>query len=614
MEKYMGMKLDNRYEILEIIGSGGMAVVYKARDHRLNRLVAVKILKEELALDADFRRRFHTESQAVAMLSHPNIVAVYDVSKSDDIEYIVMELIEGITLKQYMNRKGQLNWKESLHFATQISKGLSHAHSRGIIHRDIKPHNIMILKDGSVKVADFGIARLQSSQATTLTQEALGSVHYISPEQAKGASVDARSDIYSLGVVMYEMLTSTLPFEGDSPVSVAIQHISSIPLSPRDINPEIPRGLEAITMMAMNPDLEARYQSAEDLLRDMEEFKKNPDGQIAAAAAAPAPKRPSSQNGAYVDEDVEKSRNRKKKTREEARKRKKKSKLVSTLTGIFCVLALLVAIVVFLWTFILKGLFAPSGEKITVEDFTGKLYTDVINDEEYAEIYDFELVEEENDELPAGTVISQNPAAGRNVTKDKDILIKVTLTYAIESAEIKMPDLVGDTDYRQAEIDLSAMGMEVVIKEISSDEIVEGYIVRTIPEAGKTLVAGDKVTLYVSTGPEITDVEVPDLYGMSLTSAINKLQDLGLTYKYDYIDSVATLNIVVKQSIAAGTKVPKNSEIILKISNESLASPSPSPSPSVEPSPSPSPSPTQTPSPSPTSDAPADTERTVPEE
>ncbi|MCL2201341.1 MAG: protein kinase, partial [Oscillospiraceae bacterium] len=274
-DKYIGRILDNRYEILELIGTGGMALVYKARCHRLNRMVAIKILKEDLAGDEEFQRRFYTESQAVAMLSHPNIVAVYDVSRAGNTEYIVMELIEGITLKQYINRKGLLNWKEALHFTTQITKALSHAHSRGIIHRDIKPHNIMILKDGSVKVADFGIARLLTV-SNTLTQEALGSVHYISPEQAKGGHVDARSDIYSLGVVMYEMLTSRLPFVGDSAVSVAIQHISAIPLMPRDINPEVPIGLEDITMHAMEPDLNVRFTTAEEMLSDLEEFRKNP--------------------------------------------------------------------------------------------------------------------------------------------------------------------------------------------------------------------------------------------------------------------------------------------------------------------------------------------------
>ena len=238
MDNYIGRLLDNRYEILEVIGTGGMAVVYKARDHRLKRLVAVKILKDEYSQDDEFRRRFKAESQAVAMLSHPNIVSVYDVNSTDGVDYIVMELIDGITLKQYMERRGQLNWRETLHFSLQIAKALEHAHSRGIVHRDIKPHNIMILKDGSVKVADFGIARISSAQ-NTLTREAMGSVHYISPEQAKGGKVDYRSDLYSLGVVMYEMLTGRPPFDGDTPVSVAIQHINAKPVMPRELNPDI---------------------------------------------------------------------------------------------------------------------------------------------------------------------------------------------------------------------------------------------------------------------------------------------------------------------------------------------------------------------------------------
>ena len=277
MDQYIGKLLDNRYEIIERIGTGGMAVVYKGRDHRLNRLVAVKILKEELAQDAEFRRRFHDESQAVAMLSHPNIMAVYDVSHSTELDYIVMELIDGITLKQYMQKKGgKLAWREALHFITQIMKALSHAHSRGIIHRDIKPHNMMVLRDGSLKVADFGIARLTSAAQATLTQEALGSVHYISPEQARGSHIDARSDIYSAGVVLYEMITGRLPYEGESPVAVAIQHINSIPLSPREIDPEIPEALEAITMKAMASDVNQRYVSADAMLVDLEEFRKNP--------------------------------------------------------------------------------------------------------------------------------------------------------------------------------------------------------------------------------------------------------------------------------------------------------------------------------------------------
>ena len=277
MDPYIGKLLDDRYEILDVLGTGGMAVVYRAYCHRLNRYVAVKILKGELAADQDLRRRFHDESQAVAMLSHPNIVAVYDVSQVDGREFIVMELIDGITLKQYMHKRGGcLNWREALHFITQILQGLKHAHSRGIIHRDIKPQNVMVLRDGSVKVMDFGIARSTNSQAT-MTQETIGSVHYISPEQARGSHIDARSDLYSAGVVLYEMLTGRLPFEGDNPVSVAIQHIKSIPIAPRELNPEIPLGMEQITLKAMASMPDRRYSSAEEMLRDLEDFRKNPE-------------------------------------------------------------------------------------------------------------------------------------------------------------------------------------------------------------------------------------------------------------------------------------------------------------------------------------------------
>ena len=275
MDKYIGRLLDNRYEILEVIGTGGMAVVYKARCHRLNRLVAIKILRAEYTRDEEFRRRFHAESQAVAMLSHPNIVSVYDVSATDEADYIVMELIDGITLKQYMEKKGVLNWKETLHFAIQIAKALEHAHSRGIIHRDIKPHNVMVLKNGAVKVTDFGIAHMMSD-SNTLTKEALGSVHYISPEQARGGRVDNRSDLYSLGVVMYEMSTGNPPYDGETPVAVAIQHINGTATLPSMLNVNLPGGLEQIIVRAMSHNPANRYPSASAMLTDMDEFRKNP--------------------------------------------------------------------------------------------------------------------------------------------------------------------------------------------------------------------------------------------------------------------------------------------------------------------------------------------------
>ena len=275
MDRYIGRLLDNRYEILDIIGSGGMAVVYKARCHRLNRLVAIKILKDEFMEDEEFLRRFHAESRAVAMLSHPNIVSIYDVSNVEDKDYIVMELLDGVTLKQYIERKKVLNWRETLHFATLIAEALEHAHSRKVVHRDIKPHNVMVLKNGSVKVMDFGIARVMEN-SNTMTKEAIGSVHYISPEQAKGGRVDERSDLYSLGVVMYEMITGRTPFDGDSPVAVAIAHINGGAPLPSTIVPGIPRGLEQIIMRAMAHDLKDRYPSATAMLRDLNAFRANP--------------------------------------------------------------------------------------------------------------------------------------------------------------------------------------------------------------------------------------------------------------------------------------------------------------------------------------------------
>ena len=610
MDKYLGTLLDGRYEILEVIGVGGMATVYKARDNRLNRFVAVKILKDDLALDADFRRRFQTESQAAAMLSSPNIVAVYDVSKSVDVEYIVMELIEGITLKQYMNRKGKLSWKEAFHFATQITRALSHAHSRGIIHRDIKPHNIMILKDGSVKVADFGIARLQDSKSSTLTQEALGSVHYISPEQAKGVQVDSRSDLYSVGVVLYEMLTSRLPFEGDTAVSVAIQHISSIPLSPREINPEIPAGLEDITMKAMNPSLNLRYQTADDMLRDFEEFRKNPAivfpfaaaaagaagaGVVAANRGAPG-SRQVPPDGARGEADRQRKRPTKEQERENHHRRNKKAKRVSTMLGVGVVLLVLVGIFIWLWSAILGGIFADP-VRIDVDDFLGRHIEDVLDDEEYLEIYDFTVEYVETDDHPEGTIIGQNPRAGRSVSVDSDGLVPITLTVAIPADLAVMPDLFNMT-YEQARMRLGELGIpldSIQRRDEASDSIMENHVVSTIPVAGDPLPERISIFLFISTGPEDRPVRVPNMHGNTLSVAISTLQALGLDWETVEEFNNAASGTVIGQSHAANSEVPQRTRIVLTVSRGPEPVPSPSPSPSPPPSPSPSPSPSPTP-------------------
>ena len=440
MDQYIGKMLDNRYEILERIGTGGMAVVYKAKCHRLNRLVAVKILKADLAQDEDFRRRFNAESQAVAQLSHPNIVSVYDVSRGGDTEYIVMELIDGITLKQYMEKRGQLNWRESLHFITQIMRGLSHAHSRGIVHRDIKPQNIMVLRDGSVKVADFGIACLENS-AQTLTQEALGSVHYISPEQARGDRIDARSDIYSAGVVLYEMLTGRLPFEGDSAVSVAIQHLSSIPLAPREINPDIPEQLELICMKAMASDIDRRYASADDMIADLEAFRKNPGvnldfeledlrpeevdeptrllrtgGAHAASATQtahrPAPAHERERRRDYDDDYDERKPQRKNGTR-------------TVLTVVAVVLA--VALVAVMFKSILGSFGSSASETYRVPSVLGYPEEEAKEKDGIKDIFQLKYMGDISSDYPEGTIAKQDPAEGE-YRKGDNLVIQIWIS------------------------------------------------------------------------------------------------------------------------------------------------------------------------------------------
>jgi serine/threonine protein kinase/beta-lactam-binding protein with PASTA domain len=596
-DKYIGQLLDNRYEILEKIGSGGMAVVYKARCHRLNRLVAVKILKDELAGDADFRRRFRTESQAVAMLSHPNIVAVYDVSRSGNIEYIVMELIEGITLKQYINRKGLLNWKEALHFSTQITKALSHAHSRGIIHRDIKPHNIMILKDGSVKVADFGIARLQSTQ-NTLTQEALGSVHYISPEQAKGSHVDARSDLYSVGVVMYEMLTSRLPFVGDSAVSIAIQHISAIPLMPRDINPDIPVGLETITMRAMEPDLSRRYASADELLADLEEFRKNPGiifsdfstsgkslGNVSTdQATREIPSTAIAKAEGSLPRPVRTPRNAEM-TREEYHRTSRRASKTATLVAIFSIIVFLVLVFVFMWNTI-KGWINPPEVMVTIPNVVGQMLSDVSENPEYQQ-FDFIVSEEKYDETyEEGKIISQNPTADREKTlTEEKIEIQVVVSLGKEPVKT-MPDLV-NKDYREAKIELEGykLNLKIETEPQFSDEFTAGQVMSTTPKAGEELIEGGTVYITYSNGPEVIPIKVPDVTGVSISSAQRVLQDYDLTWEIIPEESTTVeKNYVIRQTPEENEEVTEHTKIYLYVSSgpPAVETPSDSPTPSDE--------------------------------
>ena len=581
MDQYIGKMLDNRYEILERIGTGGMAIVYKAKCHRLNRLVAIKILKSDLAQNEEFRRRFNAESQAVAQLSHPNIVSVYDVSRGGDMEYIVMELIDGITLKQYMEKRGQLNWRESLHFITQIMRGLSHAHSRGIIHRDIKPQNIMVLRDGSVKVADFGIACLADS-AQTLTQEALGSVHYISPEQARGDRPDARSDIYSSGVVLYEMLTGRLPFEGESAVSVAIQHLSSIPLAPREINPDIPEQLELICMKAMAPDLEHRYQSADAMIADLEAFRKNPEVEMKFDLSDLRPEEndeptrtirtmPSHTVTIPVHQPERNYPRRERDEDEEPRRAGsgKRGVLVSAVT------VAAVAVVIVLFKTIL-GSFAPAVvDQYQVPDLYDMTIEEAENDPRIEGVFEIQKAGSEfSTDVSEGHILRQDPKKGET-RKGSQLVIQVWVSAGEETGEV--PDLENKSE-QDARILLEKLNKEYNLEltveapeELKqfSEEITEGYVIKTEPAQGEILKKGDTVKLILSKGPDIKPVTVLPFVGMSIDSVLSQLESYKLTCDaadVEVVDSDKPGGTIVWQSPASGETVPEWTTIKFRVS------------------------------------------------
>lgn len=576
MDKYLGTMLDDRYEILEVIGTGGMAVVYKAMCHRLNRYVAVKILRDELANDEEFRKRFQTEAQAVAMLSHPNIVSVYDVSHSDGVEYIVMELIEGVTLMQYMKKKGALGWKEALHFAVQISKALEHAHDKGIVHRDIKPQNIMILKDGTIKVADFGIAALESAQEKK-SDQTVGSVHYIAPEQARGEQPDPRSDIYSLGVVMYEMLTGKMPYDGDTAEQVAMKHITGHPVPPQELNPDIPEELAAITLKAMNSDINARYQSASELLRDLEDFRK----QQAAANL-----------GSGSDEDVEildvitpdvhpigKSGEL---SKEKYARRRRRSRKVSILSGACGVLVFLIAVFVFLWNYWLRDIFSVA-ERINIPNFVGASYEDIVNSSEFKKLFNFEVNYAIDPDVPEGQIISQDPEADRSMMVVPEG-IDVSLTVSTGVRQTVIPD-VTNKHYQEATIELQNAGFIVEIANTeASDTVTVDYVISTDPAPGEELAAGSTVFLTVSAGPSIKLVTMPNLVGSTEKDAIARIESSNLSYgDTTYIHSDYDEGTVIRQSIDAYSEVEEHTRIFIWVSLGPETTPTPEPTPSPTP-------------------------------
>lgn len=551
-DKYIGKILDDRYEIIELIGSGGMANVYKALCHRLNRYDAVKIMRDETAANTELRRRFRAESQAVAMLSHPNIVSVYDVSHSDDVEYIVMELIDGITLKQYLQKKSVLDPSEVLDFTIQTAKALEHAHSKGIIHRDIKPQNIMLLKDGMIKVADFGIASLENTIEEN-NGETVGSVHYIAPEQARGEAPDARSDIYSLGIVMYEMLTGKLPYVGNSDVEVAVKHMNTDPVTPRDIVPSIPEELERICLKAMNSNIDERYQSASEMLADLEEYK-------------------SQSLAAHVLEDSEAVLIDSEEPPRRRAKRSRRSKKIALSSGILAVLLFIIIGFVFLNGYFLKDLFSDP-VKVKVDNFVGRYYEDVINDKDYKKIYDFKVTFKVDLEHEYGIILSQDPESGRSKTvSDKGSKIVVELVCAAETVDdqkrlLKVPNIVNH-EREEAISMVQDAGFTYTLEQAPSDSITKGYVISTDPVAGAAADEGSEIKIIISTGPETVMTKVPQLKGLSKESAIAKIESSNLSIgSISTAESDLVAGTVIDQNIAAGTEIEEHTKISITLSS-----------------------------------------------
>lgn len=558
MDNYVGKRLDGRYEIQEIIGVGGMSVVYKAYDNVDDRIVAVKILKDEFLTNDEFVRRFKNESKAIALLSHPNIVKVYDVSFGEKLQYIVMEYVDGITLKEYIQKQKSITWNDALFFTTQILRALQHAHDKGIVHRDIKPQNIILLSNGNIKVADFGIARFSRSETRTLTDTAIGSVHYISPEQAKGEFTDERADIYSVGVVLYEMLAGKVPFEADSAVSVALMQLQDDAERLTQINPDIPKGLEQICMHAMQKNPADRYQTATEMLLDIEEVIKNPntvfdytcfvDKEPTKYVINTEEKSVVNEEEYYQpDDDVEYyDPNHKKKV------------ITAVVIGVVVLIAAIVLLVLSLTGTAFKT-------TRTLENFVGMSYDELISSQQYD--YEFVMQQEKTEESEPGVIISQAPEAGTKVLPDS----QVTLVVAISADDITVPNLY-DLDVEMAKNALAQEGLNnYTITSVASDTVEENKVVYSNPKAGTVVSADTQITVFVSSGPtteEIKQINIPDVSGLSQEGARAFLEKSGFkNINFSTKDSELPKGVVISQNPAAGTLITEDDKITITISS-----------------------------------------------
>ena len=569
MDKYIGKRLDGRYEIHELLGVGGMAYVYKAYDNIEKRWVAIKILKEELAGNSDFLRRFRNESKAIAVLSHPNIVKVYDVSFGDRIQYIVMEYIDGITLKQYIEQQGEIKWREALYFTVQILRALQHAHEKGIIHRDIKPQNIMLLEDGTIKVTDFGIARFSQAETQTMTDKAIGSVHYIAPEQARGGYINDKADIYSVGVMLYEMLTGQLPFVADNAVSVAIMQMQAEPTPPSRINPSIPKGLEEITMHAMEKNPAQRFPSAADMLEDVERFRRNPeivfhyDEQVDRAYAGTSADiygnvqqnaAPQKYNDNYeYEEEYVRSQNG-----------ARASNIIKGIVAAVIVFAL-VAGGIFGWRYLqnLTTSTNKTSDEIVLPNFVGMIYdTDIKDNPDYAD-FTFEITYGNVPSKQPGEVLRQNPVASMPVKKGKTVL----LTVNGEAEQVVVEDVKG-YEKQDAYDALKALNLSPKIQAVADDDTAVGYVVKTDPAAGSTVSTGTTVTIYVSSGPSTESAVIPNIVGYQYSTAKEELEAAGFVVTAEYDDeSDKDENTVLSVSPNEGEKAKKGSVVTVTVSS-----------------------------------------------
>lgn len=550
MIDYIGKKLDDRYEILELIGMGGMANVYRAQDVREGRIVAVKVLREEFLDNEELVRRFKNESKAIGLLSHPNIVKVFDVNFTDTVQYIVMEYIDGITLKDYIERRKPLSWKDTVHFTVQILRALQHAHDRGIVHRDIKPQNIMLLADGSIKVMDFGIARFSRSETRTITDKTIGSVHYISPEQAKGDITDAKADLYSVGIMIYEMLTGKLPFDSDSAVSIAIKQISDKAKSPREIVPTIPEALEEITLKAMAKEPNLRYQSASQMLRDIDDFKKNPSIVFNYKYYSGEPKAVSAAAKA-AKEGGKKSAQGKKK------KRRKGSLSIALLLGVTaaCVIST-IALIVFAF-----GLLESEKLDVDLPDFVGMTVTEIQNNQAYSG-FKFTYIEQYSSTVDVGVVFDQNPLPPKTIKENGEITLYVSKGTEI----VTVPEIIGYTSGEGKKV-LNNLGLKIRQESVTDEDYATNIIVQVSPVPGTELATGEEVIIYVNTLTQSSNTTVPVLTDLMLYEATNRLASYGLRRgEVTMVESDKPAGTVLAQSIAAGASVPNNTAVGLTVS------------------------------------------------